>query len=89
VSNQPGTLAEELDNQQIIQHVRRNVSSENSAGAVFGNQTAYGDRTPKNFHMLGTGLALVVFAYGLGCLNAGCYLLRWRDGRDLRELGSG
>lgn len=33
--------------------------------------------------------ALVLFAYGLGCLNAGYYLLRWRDGRDLRELGSG
>ena len=34
-------------------------------------------------------LALVFFAYGLGCLNAGYYLLRWRDGRDLRALGSG
>lgn len=34
-------------------------------------------------------IALVLFAYGLGCLNAGYYLLRWRDGRDLRTLGSG
>jgi glycerol-3-phosphate acyltransferase PlsY len=34
-------------------------------------------------------LALVFFAYSLGCLNAGYYLLRWRDGRDLRALGSG
>lgn len=33
--------------------------------------------------------ALVLLAYGLGCLNAGYYLLRWRDGRDLRALGSG
>lgn len=28
-------------------------------------------------------------AYGLGCLNAAYYLLRWRDGRDIRALGSG
>ena len=34
-------------------------------------------------------LASVAFAYGLGCLNAAYYLLRWRDGRDIRELGSG
>lgn len=34
-------------------------------------------------------LALVLLAYSLGCLNAGYYLLRWRDGRDLRALGSG
>ena len=34
-------------------------------------------------------LALTALAYGLGCLNAGYYLLRWRDGRDIRELGSG
>jgi glycerol-3-phosphate acyltransferase PlsY len=34
-------------------------------------------------------IALVVLAYALGCLNAGYYLLRWRDGRDLRVLGSG
>lgn len=34
-------------------------------------------------------LALVLLAYALGCMNAGYYLLRWRDGRDLRTLGSG
>ena len=39
--------------------------------------------------MLKLDLALVVLAYGLGCLNAGYYWLRWRDGRDIRELGSG
>lgn len=39
--------------------------------------------------MLKIDLALVLFAYGLGCLNAAYYLLRWRDGRDIRELGSG
>jgi glycerol-3-phosphate acyltransferase PlsY len=31
----------------------------------------------------------LVLAYTLGCFNAGYYLLRWRDGRDLRQLGSG
>ena len=31
----------------------------------------------------------VAFSYGLGCINAGYYLLRWRDGRDIRSLGSG
>ncbi|MGA2863210.1 MAG: glycerol-3-phosphate acyltransferase [Verrucomicrobiota bacterium] len=28
-------------------------------------------------------------AYSLGCLATGYYLVRWRTGRDLRELGSG
>lgn len=31
----------------------------------------------------------VAAAYALGCANAGYYLLRWRDGRDIRALGSG
>ena len=39
--------------------------------------------------MLNLDLVLVLFAYALGCLNAGYYLLRWRDGRDIRQLGSG
>jgi acyl-phosphate glycerol 3-phosphate acyltransferase len=39
--------------------------------------------------VLTTQLSLLLFAYGLGCLNAGYYLLRWRDGRDIRQLGSG
>ncbi len=39
--------------------------------------------------VLTTQLGLLLFAYGLGCLNAGYYLLRWRDGRDIRQLGSG
>jgi glycerol-3-phosphate acyltransferase PlsY len=34
-------------------------------------------------------LATVVFAYVLGCLNAAYYWVRWRDGRDIRALGSG
>jgi len=34
-------------------------------------------------------LGTATLAYALGCLNAGYYLLRWRDGRDLRQLGSG
>src|ERR1035437_1627909 len=28
-------------------------------------------------------------AYGLGCFTAGYYLVRWRTGQDIRELGSG
>jgi acyl phosphate:glycerol-3-phosphate acyltransferase len=39
--------------------------------------------------MLTAPLSVLLFAYGLGCLNAGYYLLRWRDGRDIRQLGSG
>jgi glycerol-3-phosphate acyltransferase PlsY len=34
-------------------------------------------------------IAAVVLAYALGCANAAYYLLRWRDGRDIRTLGSG
>jgi len=32
---------------------------------------------------------IVALAYVLGCMNAGYYLLRWRDGRDIRDQGSG
>jgi acyl phosphate:glycerol-3-phosphate acyltransferase len=39
--------------------------------------------------MLVIDVALIACAYSTGCFNAGYYLLRWRDGRDLRELGSG
>jgi glycerol-3-phosphate acyltransferase PlsY len=35
------------------------------------------------------GLAVTAAAYLLGCLTAGWYVVRWRTGRDLRELGSG
>lgn len=35
------------------------------------------------------GLASVVAAYLIGCITAGWYIVRWRTGRDLRELGSG
>ncbi|MCX6955598.1 MAG: glycerol-3-phosphate acyltransferase [Verrucomicrobia bacterium] len=31
----------------------------------------------------------VLAAYALGCVNAGYYIVRWKTGRDLRELGSG
>jgi len=34
-------------------------------------------------------IATVALAYALGCVNAAYYLLRWRDGRDIRSLGSG
>jgi len=32
---------------------------------------------------------LVLGAYVLGCFASGYYLVRWRAGQDLRELGSG
>jgi len=38
--------------------------------------------------MLGS-IAAVALAYALGCANAAYYVLRWRDGRDIRSLGSG
>lgn len=28
-------------------------------------------------------------AYALGCFNTGYYLVRWKTGRDIRQLGSG
>jgi acyl-phosphate glycerol 3-phosphate acyltransferase len=40
----------------------------------------------------GSGLTLwfsVLVAYGLGCFNTGYYLVRWKTGRDIRQLGSG
>jgi glycerol-3-phosphate acyltransferase PlsY len=39
--------------------------------------------------MLPWEVSVVVFAYAVGSLNAGYYWVRWRDGRDLRVLGSG
>lgn len=35
------------------------------------------------------GLAVTVAAYLLGCLTAGWYIVRWRTGGDLRQMGSG
>jgi glycerol-3-phosphate acyltransferase PlsY len=34
-------------------------------------------------------IAAVALAYALGCANAAYYVVRWRDGRDIRTLGSG
>jgi len=34
-------------------------------------------------------IAAVALAYALGCANAAYYVVRWRDGRDVRTLGSG
>lgn len=39
--------------------------------------------------MNGLGLLAILGAYGLGCVNAGYYLVRWRTGHDIRSLGSG
>lgn len=34
-------------------------------------------------------LLVALFGYGIGCLNTGYYLVRWRTGQDIRTLGSG
>jgi glycerol-3-phosphate acyltransferase PlsY len=34
-------------------------------------------------------LLIMFFAYGLGCLATGYYLVRWRTGDDIRTLGTG
>lgn len=36
-----------------------------------------------------TQLAIVLTAYLLGCIAVGYYLVRWRTGKDIHELGSG
>lgn len=36
-----------------------------------------------------TQLGIVLASYLLGCISVGYYLVRWRTGTDLRELGSG
>lgn len=36
-----------------------------------------------------TQLVVILISYALGCISVGYYLVRWRTGQDLRELGSG
>lgn len=36
-----------------------------------------------------TQSGIVLASYVLGCISVGYYLVRWRTGQDLRELGSG
>jgi glycerol-3-phosphate acyltransferase PlsY len=36
-----------------------------------------------------TQIVVILIAYALGCFAVGYYLVRWRTGQDLRELGSG
>jgi acyl phosphate:glycerol-3-phosphate acyltransferase len=36
-----------------------------------------------------TQSSIVLASYLLGCISVGYYLVRWRTGEDLRELGSG
>ena len=36
-----------------------------------------------------TSLIIVLIAYLLGCIAVGYYLVRWRTGKDLHEIGSG
>jgi glycerol-3-phosphate acyltransferase PlsY len=37
----------------------------------------------------GPALGILLGGYGLGCFTTGYYLVRWRLGRDIRDLGSG
>jgi glycerol-3-phosphate acyltransferase PlsY len=37
----------------------------------------------------GKELGLILASYAIGCFTAGYYLVRWRAGLDLRQLGSG
>jgi glycerol-3-phosphate acyltransferase PlsY len=37
----------------------------------------------------GEAACLCLVAYALGCFTTGYYLVRWRTGQDLRDLGSG
>ena len=39
--------------------------------------------------MMLTSLVVILIAYALGCIAVGYYLVRWRTGKDLHELGSG
>jgi glycerol-3-phosphate acyltransferase PlsY len=34
-------------------------------------------------------IMVILVSYGLGCLNSGYYLVRWRRGQDIRRYGSG
>lgn len=36
-----------------------------------------------------TQLVIILVAYLLGCIAVGYYLVRWRTGQDIHELGSG
>lgn len=36
-----------------------------------------------------TQLSIIIFAYLLGCFAVGYYLVRWRTGQDIHDLGSG
>jgi glycerol-3-phosphate acyltransferase PlsY len=36
-----------------------------------------------------TTLAVILVSYGLGCFSTAYYLVRWRTGQDIRQIGSG
>jgi len=36
-----------------------------------------------------TQFIVILIAYALGCIAVGYYLVRWRTGQDLREIGTG
>lgn len=39
--------------------------------------------------MLITSIIIILISYALGCIAFGYYLVRWRTGQDLRQIGSG
>jgi glycerol-3-phosphate acyltransferase PlsY len=39
--------------------------------------------------MIITSIILILLSYLLGCIAVGYYLVRWRTGQDLRQIGSG
>jgi acyl phosphate:glycerol-3-phosphate acyltransferase len=36
-----------------------------------------------------TSIIVILLSYMLGCVSVGYYLVRWRTGQDLRQIGSG
>src|SRR5882724_3203373 len=40
-------------------------------------------------YLSGDIISVAIGSYLLGCFTAGYYLVRWRIGQDIRELGSG
>ena len=39
--------------------------------------------------MIFTSIIIILLSYLLGCIAVGYYLVRWRTGQDLRQIGSG
>src|SRR5258706_14045185 len=39
--------------------------------------------------MIFTSIIIILLSYLLGCIAVGYYLVRWRTGQELRQIGSG